>query len=151
MLGAESNCQENQQRSKAQKAPKKHSKCSPVRKFGVSGLMIISRRRRRLTNPITDMSRSLWSAVIPKSTAVNTGDREKSEKRLYSVVYVERKRNLWGSVTGLIALSTPLHMAHTPAERLGWKPNPPCRATAMSTRKPEKGEACSRTWSRHWC
>ena len=140
-----------QERSKTQKAPKNTPIRSPVRNIGVSGLRIISRRRRRLTNPITDMSRSLWSAVIPKSTAVNTGDREKSEKSLYSVVYVERKRNLWGSVTGLVALSTPLHMAHTPAERLGWRPNPPSRATAMGTRKPEKGEACSRTWSRHWC
>ena len=80
--GKGTNCQENQERSKAQKVQKKTLIRSPVRNISVSGLRIISRRRRRLKNPITDMSRSLWSAVIPKYTAVNTGDREKSEKRL---------------------------------------------------------------------
>ena len=69
------------------KGPEKHANCSPVRKIGVSGLMIISRRRRLLAR-----SRSLRSTAIPKSSAVNTGDREKSEKRLSGVVYVERNK-----------------------------------------------------------
>ena len=69
------------------KGPEKHANCSPVRKIGVSGLMIISRRRRLLAR-----SRSLRSTAIPKSSAVNIGDREKSEKRLSGVVYVENNK-----------------------------------------------------------
>ena len=69
------------------KGPEKHANCSPVRKIGVSGLRIISRRRRLLAR-----SRSLRSTAIPKSSAVNTGDREKSERSMYCVVHVERNK-----------------------------------------------------------
>ena len=87
VLGVESRCQEIPRKKHSTKGPEKHAIYSPVRKHGVSGLMIISRSRRLLAR-----SRSLRSATIPKSSAVNTGDREKSEKRMSSVVYVERNK-----------------------------------------------------------
>ena len=133
--GAESSYQEKPRKKQGTKGPEKHANCSPVRNIGVSGLMIISRRRRLLAR-----SRSLRSAVIPKSSAVNTGDREKSDKEYVVSCMWRETRNLWSCVIGLIALKYTAALAHTLGVCLGWKPNPPCRATAMGTRKPEKGE-----------
>ena len=81
-----------QQRSTAQKAPKNTLICSPVRNISVSGLMLISRRRRCQRKPVIDKESISVECHNPESTAVNTGDREKSEKRLSSVVHVERNK-----------------------------------------------------------
>ena len=76
------------------KGPEKHANYSPVRKLGVSGLMIISRRRRLLAR-----SRSLRSTAIPKSSAVNTGDREKSEKSMSGCRACGEKQGTYGVVS----------------------------------------------------
>ena len=91
-----------QQRSMAQKGPEKHANRSPVKNISVYGLMIISRRRRR--KEVTNYRQESIPAEchIPESTAVNTGDREKSEKRIFSIVHVTK--NLQSCVIELIAL-----------------------------------------------
>ena len=130
-----------QQRSTTQKGTKKHSNCSSVRNISVSDLMIISRRRRR--NEVTNYRQESISVEchIPESIAVNTGDREKSEKRMSNVVHVERNKE-------------PIRLRYRTdslkVHRCIWLTLPskdedenrthPCRATAMGTRKLEKGE-----------
>ena len=140
MLGAESNCQEIPRKKHGTKGPEKHVNYSLVRKIGVSGLRIISRRRRRLKKPTTDKESVSVECQNPEiHSSEHKGQGENRKEYVVSCMWRET-RNLWNNVIGLIALKYTAALAHTLVERLGWKPNPPYRATAMGTRKPEKGE-----------
>ena len=140
MPGVESNCQEIPRKKQGTKGSEKHANCSPVRKIGVSGLMIISRRRRRLKKPTTDkesISVECHNPEIHSSEHRGQGEIRKE----YVVLCMWREtRNLWDLRHRTDSIKYTAALAHTPVERLGWKPNPPCRATAMGTRKPENGE-----------
>ena len=140
VLGVESNCQEIQERSTAQNAPKNTPIIHLSRKLVCLAKWLLADVEDARRNKLQTTSQSLWSATISKSTAVNTGDREKSEKENVVSCMWRETRNLWGSVIGLIALKYTTALAHTPRRMTRWKPNPPCRATAMGIRKPEKGE-----------
>ena len=126
MLGAESSCQEIPWKKHGTKGPEKHAICSPVRKNGVSGLRIISRRRRHLAR-----SRSLRSATILKSSA---GTGRNPIRSMYSVVYVERNKEPMESCHRTSSLKVHRCIGTHSWRMSRMKTKPPCRATAMGTR-----------------
>ena len=134
VLGVESNCQEIPTKKHGTEGPEKHANYSPVRKVGVSGLMIISRRRRHLQELI---SVECHNPEIHSSE--HKGQGEIRKEYVVSCMWRET-RNLWDCVIGLIVLKYIAALAHTPRQKTRIKTEPPCRATAMGTRKPEKGE-----------
>ena len=121
MLGTESNCQEIPTKKHGTKGPGKHVNCSPVRKIGVSGLMIISRRRRRLKKPTTD--KELISVECHNPEIHSSEHRRQGEiRKEYVVTCTWREtRNLWGCVKGLIALKYTAALTHTPRRKTRMK------------------------------
>ena len=96
---AESNCQEIPTKKHCTKGTKKQANYSPVRKIGVSGLMIISRRRRRLKKPITDKESISVECHNPEIHSSEHRGQGKSEKSMSCVVYVERSKEPMGFVS----------------------------------------------------
>ena len=121
VLGAESNCQEIPRKKHGTKGPEKHANYSPVKKVGVSGLMIISRRRRCLMNPITDkesISKEGHNPEIHSSEHRRQGEIWK--EYVVSCMWRETS-NLCGSVIGLISLKYTAALAHTPRRKTRMK------------------------------
>ena len=92
MLGTDHNCQEIPTKKHRTKDPEKHANCLPVRNISASDLMLVSRQTRR--KEVTNYRQESISVKchISDSTAVNTGDREKSEKRMFVSSCGEKQR-----------------------------------------------------------
>ena len=96
-VGRGFNCQEIPiKKHDHKKTPKNTLICSPVKNISVSGLRLISKRRRRKQKiNYKQKSRSLWSAKFPNQQQCTEGTKMKYEKE-YSVSYSgEKIRNLW--------------------------------------------------------
>ena len=98
--------------------PEKHANYSLVRKIGVSGLMIISRRRRHLRESI---SVECHNPEIHSSE--HRGQGEIRKEYVVSCMWRET-RNLWHCVIGLIALKYTAALAHTPRRMTTMKTEP---------------------------
>ena len=91
-------------------------------------------------NPTTDKESISVEYHNPEiHSSEHRGQGEIRKEYVVSCMWRET-RNLWGCVIGLIALKYTATLAHTPRRMTRMKTEPPCRATAMGTRKPEKGE-----------
>ena len=120
----ESNCQEISIKKHGTKGPKKHANYSHVRKIGVSGLMIISRLRRRLKKPTTSKESISVECHNPEiHSSEHRGQGEIRKEYVVSCMWRET-RNLWSSVRGLIALKYSTALAHTPSRRTRMKTEP---------------------------